>query len=163
MTMYTVNELANRCDTTPHAVRYYTRMGLLHPQKNPQNGYRLYHLSEISWLRFVRQAKQLGYTLNEIKEIMHDVDDRQSPCPRVREILLKRIDENRRRLDEMLALQSRMEKALQQWAAMPDGVPDGHSVCHLIESVVQADEDVDHAVNDDAKKIHAIALSKRPT
>ena len=137
MYMYTVTELANRCDTTPHAVRYYTRKGLLRPQRNPDNGYRLYRLSEISWLRFVRQAKSLGYTLNEIKEIMHDVDDNNSPCPRVREVLLKRIDENREHLDELIALQSRMEHALKQWEKMPDGVPDGHSVCHLIETVAK--------------------------
>ena len=137
MYMYTVTELANRCDTTPHAVRYYTRKGLLRPQRNPDNGYRLYKLSEISWLRFVRQAKSLGYTLNEIKEIMHDVDDNNSPCPRVREVLMKRIDENRAHLDELIALQSRMEQALKQWEEMPDGVPDGHSVCYLIETVAK--------------------------
>ena len=137
MYIYTVTELANRCETTPHAVRYYTRMGLLRPKRNPDNGYRLYRLSEISWLRFVRQAKSLGYTLNEIKEIMFDVDDNNSPCPRVREVLLKRIDENRKNLDELNALQSRMENALTQWEEMPDGVPDGHSVCHLIETVAK--------------------------
>jgi len=136
MYLYTVTELARQCATTPHAVRYYTRVGLLRPKKNPDNGYRLYKVAEVSWLKFVRQAKSLGYTLNEIKEIMHDVDDDASPCPRVREILAKRITENRQHLDALMTLQTRMEQALVQWADMPDGIPDGHSVCHLIESVV---------------------------
>ena len=140
MYLYTVTELANRCETTPHAVRYYTRMGLLRPKRNPENGYRLYMASEIAWLRFVRQAKSLGYTLKEIKEIMKDVDDNASPCPRVREIVMKRIVENRQRLEELMMLQARMEHALEQWEKMPDGVPDGHSVCHLIESVVGSRE-----------------------
>lgn len=138
--MYTVTELANRCNTTPHAVRYYTRMGLLRPKRNPDNGYRIYKEAEVSWLRFVRQAKNLGYTLKEIKEIMHDVDDNTSPCPRVREILMKRITENRQHLDELMTLQIRMEHALGHWKKMPDGVPDGHSVCHLIESVAGRSE-----------------------
>ena len=142
MHMYTVTELANRCNTTPHAVRYYTRMGLLRPQRHPDNGYRLYDTSEVPWLKFVQRAKNLGYTLKEIREIMHDADDNKSPCPRVREILMKRIKENRKRLDELMALQTRMEQALEQWKHMPDGVPDGHSVCHLIESVV---EDIDYS------------------
>lgn len=140
MYLYTVTELANRCETTPHAVRYYTRMGLLRPKRNPDNGYRLYKIAEISWLRFVRQAKSLGYTLKEIKEIMHDVDDNASPCPRVREILARRIVENRQHLEELMTLQIRMERALEQWEKMPDGVPDGHSVCHLIESVADKTE-----------------------
>lgn len=130
----TVTDLANRSGATPHAVRYYTRMGLLRPKRNPDNGYRLYRHSEVSWLRFIRQAKRLGYTLSEIREIMHDSDQGKSPCPRVREILGQRIDENRRQLDELMALQTRMEQALEQWSDMPDGIPDGDSVCHLIES-----------------------------
>lgn len=150
MYLYTVTELTNRCETTPHAVRYYTRMGLLRPKRNPENGYRLYRVEEVSWLRLVRQAKSLGYTLNEIKEIMHDVDDDTSPCPRVREILMKRIVENRQHLEELMELQTRMEQALKQWRKMPDGVPDGHSVCHLIESVVGKDE-FTHDVNKNIK------------
>jgi len=140
----TVTDLANRSGATPHAVRYYTRMGLLRPTRNPDNGYRLYQHREVGWLRFIRQAKRLGYTLNEIREIMQDSDQGKSPCPRVREILLQRIDENRRQLEELMALQTRMEQALDQWAEMPDGVPDGHSVCHLIESfAVNDDEQLD--------------------
>ena len=91
--MLTVTGLARRSGATPHAVRYYTRMGLLRPERDPDNGYRLYKPREVNWLRFTRQAKQLGYTLNEIKAIMHDADRGQSPCPRVREILQRRIVE----------------------------------------------------------------------
>ncbi|TNF99826.1 MAG: MerR family transcriptional regulator [Gammaproteobacteria bacterium] len=130
----TVNELATCSGTTPHAVRYYSRMGLLKFERHPQNGYRLYPQSETSWLRFIRQAKKLGFTLAEIKEIKHDADDQQSPCPRVREILQRRIVENRKQLDELEQLQTRMETALKLWEDMPDGLPDGHTVCHLIES-----------------------------
>jgi len=64
-----------------------------------------------------------------------DADKGRSPCPRVREIIQRRMWENRQRLDELNALQTRMEDAVQQWSAMPDGMPDGHSICHLIESL----------------------------
>ncbi len=135
--MLTVTELARHSGATPNAVRYYTRLGLLRPARNPDNGYRLYKQREVSWLRFIRQAKCLGYTLSEIREIMHNSDQEKSPCPQVREILLRRIAENRQQLEELMALQTRMELALEQWSGMPDGVPDGHSVCHLIESFAE--------------------------
>ena len=137
----TVAVLAKQSGATPHAVRYYTRMGLLSPTRNPENGYRQYKPSEVSWLRFIRQAKALGYTLNEIQEIMHDRDEGESPCPRVRELLQRRIVENRRNLQELLELQSRMETALIQWSDMPDSKSSGHSVCHLIESVISTNAD----------------------
>jgi len=132
--MLTVTELARRSGATPHAVRYYTRRGLLRPERNPANGYHLYPPRDIGRLRFVQLAKRLGYTLNEIKAILRDAHQGQSPCPRVREILQRRIEENRQQLEALLALQARMERALLEWADKPDGVPDGDSVCYLIES-----------------------------
>lgn len=139
LAMLTVTELANRSGTTPHAVRYYTRKGLLRPERDPNNGYRLYDPSDVSSLRFIRKAKALGYTLNEIHEIMHDAGKGESPCPRVRELIQKRIVDTRRQLNELRDLQDRMENALKQWKKMPDGVPNGHSICHLIESFTSAD------------------------
>lgn len=130
----TVNELARLSGATPDTVRYYTRKGLLHPSRNPANGYRLYQLHDAKRLQFIRQAKRLGFTLNEIAGITHDADHKHSPCPRVRKILEQRIDDNRRQLNELMALQTRMEQALNQWEALPDGIPDGESVCYLIES-----------------------------
>jgi len=132
--MLTVIQLANQSGATPNAVRYYTRMGLLQPERNPSNGYKIYQFDDINWLRFIQRAKQLGFTLNEIKAIMTDADQGQSPCPRVREILQHRIVENKRHMEELLVLQDHMERALLDWQDKPDGVPDGDSICHLIES-----------------------------
>ena len=51
---------------------------------------------------------------------------------------MHRIDETRQKVKELTSLQRRMEKALKQWEQMPDGVPDGHTVCHLIESFTKS-------------------------
>jgi DNA-binding transcriptional MerR regulator len=136
--MLTVALLAKKSGNTPHAVRYYSRIGLLSPTRNPENGYRQYKPSDVSWLRFIRQAKELGYTLHEIQEIMQDRVQGNSPCPKVREILQRRIVENRHHLQELLQLQDRMEAALVQWSNIPDSKVDDHSVCHLIESVISS-------------------------
>ena len=138
--MMTVAELAKQSGATPDAVRYYTRMGLLHPERNPTNGYRLYHLKEINWLKFIRQAKSLGFTLHEIQRIMQSREEGHVPCHDVRKILQNRIEENRQHLKDLMALQNRMEEALFQWADMPDATPDDTSVCPLIESVISPEE-----------------------
>ncbi|MFT5221462.1 MAG: DNA-binding transcriptional MerR regulator [Gammaproteobacteria bacterium] len=132
--MLTVNELAIRANAPAHVVRYYTRIGLIHPVTQQDNGYRLYSTGEASRLRFIRMAKQLGFTLAEIREITKHADHGESPCDDVRRIIHHRIDENRVKIDQLLALQARMEQALTQWTEMPDGVPNGNSICHLIES-----------------------------
>lgn len=133
----TVVELARKSGVAPHVVRYYTRIGLLHPASNLQNSYRAYEQLDVARLRFIRQAQSLGFTLKEIAQIFEESRRRKSPCPTVREIIQRRIKENSDELNKLMRLQTRMEKALIQWRKMPDGVPDGETVCHLIESVAE--------------------------
>lgn len=132
--MMTVNEIAKKADVAPDTVRYYSRLGLLKPKRNPENGYKLFQTNDVSRLRFIRQAQALGFTLKEITEILGDAEEGSSPCPKVRDIIARHIEENRRKIEELQALQDRMEAALVKWKSMPDGAPDGKHVCHLIES-----------------------------
>lgn len=129
-----VIDLARKSEMTTHVVRYYARIGLLKPGRNPHNGYKVFRRSDVTRLRFIRQAQSLGFTLEEIAQILHDSEHGKSPCPRVRDILRRRIAENHQKLLELTRLQQRMEEALRQWEGMPDGSPSGESVCHLIES-----------------------------
>jgi len=132
--MLTINQLALQSKLPAHVVRYYVRIGLIQPSDQQDNGYRLFTPEDAARLRFIRLAKHLGFTLNEIKEITQHADMEESPCQDVRRIIQNRIVENRTKIDEMLQLQNRMESALEHWETMPDGEPNGHSVCHLIES-----------------------------
>lgn len=137
----TVSELSRQGRVAPHVVRYYSRIGLLSPARHPDNGYKLFVRSDVARLRFIRQAQSLGYTLDEIGQILNDSTHGNSPCHKVRQILQRHIAENRQKLQELMQLQRRMEDALKQWDTMPDRVPNGNSVCHLIESagIVQYD------------------------
>jgi len=128
--MFTVSQLAKRCDVTAETVRYYMQKGLLKPKKNPDNGYNMFALEDTKTLHFIRQAKLLGYTLAEIENILHHSMQKNSPCPIVREFIQRRIQDNRQKIKDLTALQQRMEAALHDWEQKADG----NSVCHLIES-----------------------------
>ena len=138
--MFTVNELAIQSGAPAHVVRYYTRIGLIEPFAQQDNGYRLFKPDNVGRLRFIRLAKQLGFTLNEIRRITRHAAMGETPCPDVRKIIKQHIIENRQNIDAMLTLQDRMEVALKTWEKMPDGIPDGHHVCHLIESFSDTEE-----------------------
>ena len=134
--MLTVGELSKVAQTTPDAIRHYVRIGLLNPSRDSVNGYRLFSEDDVKRTKFIRRAKGLGFTLNDIQTIFEHSIDGRSPCPAVREIIQQRIDENRSRLAELNVLQKKMDDALDRWNSMPDGDPDGEAICHLIESVV---------------------------
>ena len=133
--MQTVSEVARQTGISAHTIRYYVREGLLQPGKQADNQYRLFNSKEVSRLRFIRTAKMLGFTLNEIRQILEHAELGESPCADVREIIQTHIVENQRRIEEMQQLQLRMEQALSKWQDMPDSTPDGNSICHLIESM----------------------------
>ena len=141
--MFTVNELAVQAGAPAHVVRYYLRIGLLQPRSQQDNGYRLFDTKDAQRLRFIRLAKSLGFTLAEIRQIIEHAEEGESPCEDVRNIIQQHIHENREKINEMVNLQSRMEAALAKWETMPDGIPDGHHVCHLIESFESDLTDID--------------------
>lgn len=132
--LMTAQVLADKINVTAQQVRYYTRRGLLKPARHPRNRYQLYRESDVARLHFILKAKNLGYTLSEISKIFAESYQGESPCPLARKIIVSRIADNRKKLDEMLELQTRMETTLAKWANLPDKLPDGYTVCHLIES-----------------------------
>lgn len=129
-----VNELASKVGVPPHVVRYYTRIGLLKPRRDPENGYKLFRNDDVRTLRFIRQAKDLGFTLHEISVFLDKIAAGDSPCPDVRQLLVEHIERNRREIRSLQALQTRMEGALNRWREIADGQPNDEVLCPLIES-----------------------------
>jgi len=132
---YQVGELALQCNVSKDTVRFYTKIGLLKPQRNRDNGYQYFSEQDKKRLDFIRRAKYLGYTLKEIKQIIEESQRGSSPCPLVRDLIQRRLMSNKERLTQLIELQHHMEVALAKWRKMPDGVPDGDSICKLIEAI----------------------------
>lgn len=138
--MITASVLAKRTNVPVYTVRHYTRIGLLKPSRDLRNGYKLYKPSDRERLKFIASAKELGFTLSEIEEILDHAVHGDSPCPMVRDIVEKRVKENKAKIRELKRLQSRLEKAADVWKSMKDSEPDGHSVCRLIESFAEGEK-----------------------
>jgi MerR family transcriptional regulator, Zn(II)-responsive regulator of zntA len=136
--MLTASVLAKETNLPIYTVRHYTRIGLLQPTRNSTNNYKVYRPSDASRLKFIVAAKNLGFTLAEITQILDQAEHGESPCPSVRKIIVRHIEENRRKIKEFQKLQKKMENALQGWGNLQDSMPNGTSVCHLIESVADS-------------------------
>ncbi len=136
--MLTASILAKRADVPLFTVRYYTRIGLLKPYRDLRNGYKIYKPSDADRLRFISAAKELGFTLSEIDDILGHAAHGDSPCPMVRDVVEKRIEENREKIRQLKRLQIRLESAAKMWSKMKNSEPDGHSVCRLIESFTES-------------------------
>ncbi len=86
---FTIGKLAKEAGVNIQTIRYYERLGLLTPigrrkTLHLQPGYRLYNQKALERLRFIRHAKELGFTLKEIGELLELRVDSVSDCSRVR-------------------------------------------------------------------------------
>jgi len=67
---YTIGKLAKMAGVNIQTIRFYERQGILKPVNRLDSGYRLYTKDSLKTLNFIRQAKQLGFSLHEIKELL---------------------------------------------------------------------------------------------
>lgn len=131
--MMKVKDIAKAAGVNPDTVRFYTRENLLKPTRNPDNNYQQFNAEDLRRLRFARKARQLGFSLPEIRQILEQADGHNSPCPMVRDVFQQRLAEVEREIRELQELRQRMTSAMAAWQDMPDGTPDGHTICRLIE------------------------------
>lgn len=115
-----VNELASKADIPAHVVRYYTRIGLLKPKRHAENGYRIFGAEDVRTLHFIRNAKELGFTLGEISKFLESLAEGDSPGPEVRDLLENHIEKNRTEISKLQRLQKHMEETLRRWRDLSD-------------------------------------------
>lgn len=97
----TVKEVAELVGLPSRTVRYYDRIGLVSPEERSDAGYRLYDAEEEGKLRFVRQAKALGFSLGEISELMAAAE--RGCCGEVIPALQQLLDDKVAEVDERIA------------------------------------------------------------
>jgi MerR family copper efflux transcriptional regulator len=73
---YSIGQLAKRAGVAIDTVRYYERNQLLTPAGRLESGYRRYGDTELKRLRFIRRAKDLGFSLADVKELLSLSDGR---------------------------------------------------------------------------------------
>ena len=128
-----VAELAERAGVTPATIRYYARIDLLSPSREPQNGYRRFTMEDLHRVSFIRRAQALGLTISDIRTIFDTVDHGQIPCHQVRELVEHRLQSIRERISELQATEARISRALERWRKMNGHTPHDGEFCPLIE------------------------------
>jgi len=106
----TIGTVAKRAGVPIDTIRYYEREGLLPEPLRRASGYRSYNETAIRQLRFIRRAKDLGFTLEEIRDLLALSSDRRGGVKAVRKRTEQRLASIDARIDELM----RIRKGLQQ-------------------------------------------------
>ena len=117
-----IGRLAELSGVSIDTVRYYEREGLLPQPARRPSGYREYGHDDVERLRFVRRAKELGFSLTEIAELLSLTDDRHADMQGVKRKAEERLEQVEAKIKEL----RRMKRGLAELiAACP-----GHGELH---------------------------------
>lgn len=130
MKTMTVGRVAEVAGIGVETVRFYEKSGLLEKPHRRASGYREYDGQAVKRLRFIQRAKDLGFTLTEIKELLSLRSGSDRPCEDVRAKAEAKIAE----IGEKIALLLRMNEVLGRLASSCGGRGDG-SRCPILESL----------------------------
>lgn len=109
----TIGAAAKAAGVAIDTVRYYEREGLLPVANRSGGGYRLYTAADVERLRFIRQAKALGFTLDDFAGLLQ-LQDGGGPRQQVREMARARVSELDRKIRELTAIRDTLVALEQQ-------------------------------------------------
>ena len=125
-----IGEVAKESGVGIEALRFYERSGLLGRPARTQSGYRMYDPEVLERLDFIKRAQVLGFSLDEIRQIITEKAGGQSPCEAVREIVRQRLGELDEHMKEMRRYRNELGRMLTEWDKVR--TRKGH-ICGLIE------------------------------
>ena len=126
-----IGEAARATGVPPKTLRYYEDLGLVRPDRT-ESGYRLYDSEELERIHFVLRAKQLGFTLNEILDVMALREDDTDPCEHVASLIESRLAEIEIRIRNLAEMKIELETVRDSNKGTSAG-PCRGTICHLIE------------------------------
>jgi len=110
MSHITIGDAAARSGVSAKMLRHYESLGLLPKVARTEAGYRLYSDSDVHTLRFIRRARDLGFSIAEISELLALWQDRRRASSEVKRIAKSHIADLERRLAEMQAMKLALEQ-----------------------------------------------------
>jgi len=130
MKRLTIGQVARRVGIGVETVRYYEREGLLAEPARRPSGYREYPAEAVDRLRFIRRAKELGFTLREIKDLLELAADPDTTRAEVRGRAEAKVADVEARIADL----TRVRDALRALAAACDGHGplDGCPILHAL-------------------------------
>ena len=124
-----IGEAARRSGVSARMVRHYEGLGLLPAVGRTESGYRQYSEADVHSLRFIKRARDLGFSMAEIAELLRLWQDRARASASVRRIASRHVEELERKIAELTT----MRRTLEQLVACCHG--DGRPDCPILEEL----------------------------
>jgi MerR family Zn(II)-responsive transcriptional regulator of zntA len=134
--MLKISQLSAKVGLSTHTLRFYEKNGLVNASVRSDSGYRYYNDADIKRVEFVKSARNIGFSLDDISTLLSiRVDKKSHSCQEVTDITQNKLDEVNAKIAELQA----MGKTLQVLLKSCCGGPENATHCSIMEAL----EDID--------------------
>jgi Cu(I)-responsive transcriptional regulator len=160
MNAMNIGEAAAAAGVTPKMIRHYESLGLIPRAERTDAGYRLYTSREVQMLRFVRQARALGFSIDQIQSLLALWRDERRESRAVKELARRQLAELEERQRELDAMRSTLSSLVEDCAG------DERSCCPILARLSSAPAALDLAQRKPARTLKQVkpgsTLVQRP-
>lgn len=140
--MLKIGEIARKTGLTAHTLRFYEKHGLIGASHRSEAGYRLYNKDDIRKAEFIRSARNIGFSLEDIGQLLSIRLDREShTCQEVTVITQRKLDDVEGKIRELTAMQKTLQTLLESCC----GGMEKATHCSIMEAL---DADIDHSIRE---------------
>lgn len=132
-----IGELAEQAGVNVQTVRFYERRKLLPEPPRTHSGYREYGEAELKQLRFIRQAKGLGFSLDEIRDIIRSRRRGQCPCTDVIAMAERHLHDVSAQIQRLDKFKKELTEAVSHWKRAGKRTVTAGAICALIERTME--------------------------
>ncbi len=130
-----IGKLAKRSGVSAKTIRYYESIGLLPPASRAANGYRVFEENDLRTLRFIQQARGLGFSVSDVLHLLSLWRDQGRASSEVKSLARRHIEEVEARIRDLEA----MREVLRDLAERCHG--DEHPECPILDQLASTGEE----------------------
>ena len=132
-----IGEIARQTGLTVDAIRFYEKERLLQQPPRTSGGFRLFSAGDIERVQFIRQVQELGFSLQEVRELLVLRGGSLESCSRVRGLLEQKLAKVRHHIHELRKLEHELKSAVQECDSAQKKSRLNRQRCPVLEQVGQ--------------------------
>lgn len=129
--LFSIGQLAKQADCKVETVHYYEKTGLMPEPPRTEGGHRSYALSHVKRLNFIRRSRELGFSIQQIKELLKFIDEPNHYCGEVKALAMLHAREVQQKIDDLERLKSALNKMVSQCKGSQYSIDD----CPIIDAL----------------------------
>lgn len=107
-----IGQLGRATDTKIETIRYYEKIGLLPAPNRTAGNYRSYAAEHLQRLGFIRRARELGFTIEDVRELLKLAAHGETPCEEVDQLVARYLETTERKIEALTRLRSELRGTL---------------------------------------------------